>query len=105
MKRIIMVVVLGLFVTPSAFADKATQEEIIVKVKEAATLIANSGQDVAPKMKDTPLLSGFAQDPIQGITIPFGSIADEELDLGHLHPPVPQERPELPSYGHVAFFC
>ena len=50
MRRIItitLVVVLGFCLAAKAFADKATKEEVIAKVKEAAKMIANEGQDAA----------------------------------------------------------
>jgi signal transduction histidine kinase len=50
MRRIITItlaVVLGLCLTATAFADKATKEEVIEKVKEAATMIIKEGQDAA----------------------------------------------------------
>ncbi len=52
MRRIItitLVVVLGLCLAATAFADSATKEEVIAKVKEAATMITNKGQDAAFK--------------------------------------------------------
>jgi len=52
MRRIIiitLVVVLGLCLAALAFADSATKEEVIVKVKEAATMITKQGQDAAFK--------------------------------------------------------
>ena len=52
MRKIItitLVVVLGLCLATTAFADKATKGEIIAKVKEAATIITNKGQDAAFK--------------------------------------------------------
>jgi signal transduction histidine kinase len=52
MRRIITItlaVVLGLCLATTAFADKATKEEVIAKVKEAATMIINEGQDAAFK--------------------------------------------------------
>ena len=50
MRKIItiaLVVVLGLCLAATAFADKATKQEVIAKVKEAAKMIANEGQDAA----------------------------------------------------------
>ena len=50
MRRIItitLVVVLTLCLAALAFADSATKEEVIAKVKEAATMIINEGQDSA----------------------------------------------------------
>ncbi len=52
MRKIITItlaVVLGLCLATTAFADKATKGEIIAKVKEAATMITNKGQDAAFK--------------------------------------------------------
>ena len=52
MRRIItitLVAVLGIFLAVTAFADSATKEEIVAKVKEAATMIINEGQDAAFK--------------------------------------------------------
>ena len=52
MRRIITItlaVLLALCLAVTAFADKATKEEIIAKVKEAATMITNKGQDAAFK--------------------------------------------------------
>jgi len=52
MRKIItftLVVVLGLCLATTAFADKATKGEIIAKVKEATTMITNKGQDAAFK--------------------------------------------------------
>ena len=52
MKRImtiILAVALSLCLAATAFADKATKGEIIAKVKEAATMITNKGQDAAFK--------------------------------------------------------
>jgi signal transduction histidine kinase len=52
MRRIITIplaVLLGLCLAVNVFADKATKEEIIAKVKEAATMIINKGQDAAFK--------------------------------------------------------
>ncbi len=52
MRRIItitLVVVLGLCFAALAFAGSATKEEVIAKVKEAATMITKEGQDAAFK--------------------------------------------------------
>ncbi len=52
MRRIItitLVVVLGLCLAALALADSATKGEVITKVKEAATMITNKGQDAAFK--------------------------------------------------------
>ena len=52
MRRIITItlaVLLALCLAVTAFADKATKEEIIAKVKEAATMITNKGQYAAFK--------------------------------------------------------
>jgi signal transduction histidine kinase len=52
MRRIITItlaLVLGLCLATTAFADKATKGEIIAKVKEAATMITNKGQDATFK--------------------------------------------------------
>ncbi len=52
MKRIITITLAVLLVfclAAIAFADKATKGEIIAKVKEAATMITNKGQDTAFK--------------------------------------------------------
>ena len=52
MRRIItsaLVIVLGLCLAVNALADKATKDEVIAKVKEAATMIINEGQDAAFK--------------------------------------------------------
>jgi signal transduction histidine kinase len=52
MRRIItvtLVIVLGLCLAVTAFADSATKEEVIARVKEAVTLITNKGQDTAFK--------------------------------------------------------
>ena len=46
---IILAVLLALCLAVPAFADKATKGEIIAKVKEAATMITNKGQDTAFK--------------------------------------------------------
>ena len=50
MRKIIsitLVVVFGICLAATAFADKATKQEIIAKVKEAAKMITNEGQDAA----------------------------------------------------------
>ena len=52
MRRIITItlaVLLALCLAVTAFAGKATKEEVIAKVKEATTMITNKGQDVAFK--------------------------------------------------------
>jgi len=52
MRRIIsmtLAVLLGLFLAATAFADKATKDEVIAKVKEASTMITSEGQDAAFK--------------------------------------------------------
>ncbi len=52
MRRIIiitLVVVLGLCLAATAFADSATKKEVIAKVKEATTMITKEGQDAALK--------------------------------------------------------
>ena len=52
MRRIItitLVSLLGLCLAVTAFADSATKEEVIARVKEAVTLITNKGQDAAFK--------------------------------------------------------
>jgi signal transduction histidine kinase len=52
MRRIITItlaVLLPLCLAVTAFADKATKEEVIAKVKEAAEMITNKGQDAAFK--------------------------------------------------------
>ena len=52
MRRIITIplaVLLALCLAVPAFAEKATKDEIIAKVKEAATMITNKGQDAAFK--------------------------------------------------------
>ena len=46
---ITLLVLLGLCLAVTAFADSATKEEVIAKVKEAVTLITNKGQDAAFK--------------------------------------------------------
>jgi signal transduction histidine kinase len=50
MRRIITItlaVLLALCLAVTAFADKATKEEVIAKVKEATTMITNKGRDAA----------------------------------------------------------
>ena len=52
MRRIItiaLIVLLALCLEATAFADNATKEEVIAKVKEAVTMITNKGQDAAFK--------------------------------------------------------
>ncbi len=52
MRKIITItlaVLLGLYLATTAFADSATREEVIAKVKEAAKMITNQGQDAAFK--------------------------------------------------------
>jgi len=52
MRRIITITLaalLGLCLTVTAFADSATKEEVIAKVKEAAAMITDQGQDAAFK--------------------------------------------------------
>ena len=52
MRRIIIItlaLVLGLCLATTAFADKATKEEVIAKVKKATAMITNKGQDAAFK--------------------------------------------------------
>jgi hypothetical protein len=52
MRKIITItlaVLLALCLAVTAFADKAKKEEIFAKVKEAATMITNKGQDAAFK--------------------------------------------------------
>jgi cytochrome c len=52
MKRtttIALAVLLSLCLAVPAFADKATKDEVVAKVKEAATMIINEGQDAAFK--------------------------------------------------------
>ena len=52
MKRTITIalaVLLALCLAVPAFADKATKDEVIAKVKEAATMIIHKGQDAAFK--------------------------------------------------------
>ncbi len=52
MRRIITItlaVLLGLCLAALALADSATKGEVITKVKEAATMITNKGQDAAFK--------------------------------------------------------
>jgi len=52
MRRIITITlaaVLCLCLTATSFADTATKEEIVAKVKEAAAMIINEGQDAAFK--------------------------------------------------------
>ncbi len=52
MRKIItitLVVVLGLCLVALAFADSATKEEVIAKVKEAASMITKQGQDASFK--------------------------------------------------------
>ena len=52
MRRIITITlaaVLCLCFTATSFADSATKEEIVAKVKEAAAMIINEGQDAAFK--------------------------------------------------------
>ena len=52
MRRILtitLVIVLGLCFAATAYADSATKEEVIARVKEAVTLITNKGQDTAFK--------------------------------------------------------
>ena len=52
MKRTITItlaVLLALCLAVPAFADKATKDEVIAKVKKAATMIINEGQDAAFK--------------------------------------------------------
>lgn len=44
---ITLVLMLGLCLAVTAFADKATKQEVIAKVKEAAKMITNEGQDAA----------------------------------------------------------
>jgi len=46
---ITLVVLLGLYLAVTAFADSATKEEVIAKVKEAVALITTKGQDAAFK--------------------------------------------------------
>lgn len=45
----IFVVVLSFILTTPVFAEKATKEELVAKVKEAAAMIAESGQEAAFK--------------------------------------------------------
>jgi len=52
MKRTITItlaVLLSLCLAVPAFADKATKDEVVAKVKEAAAMIINGGQDAAFK--------------------------------------------------------
>jgi len=52
MRRIITITLaaaLCLCLTATSFADSATKEEIVAKVKEAASMIINEGQDAAFK--------------------------------------------------------
>lgn len=56
MKKIFMVVllcVLGLILSPNAFAEeKATPQEVVAKVKEAAKLISEKGEAAYPLIRD-----------------------------------------------------